>query len=261
VAGTAPVIAGEIHRLLRCAGAFDRQGRLGEERRAAPELLHQLPGVGGEVEAIVGGNPILAQGPFEAGDGAPIRLEPRGGDKNAISEPSAVGEDNAVVLRLERLGGDALPSDAFRHDGRHRAHRGVGAEDAASDEGPARLVEVPVRRLHHGDVEPWPPPKQARGGRKTGGTSAYDDHVIALGRCSRTTRGVRRRLPARVEAWFQRIEVIARSARRRQEIRRRNLCWRKSAHRLAERVPVRQKARTGASSSANATLKFAMSSS
>src|ERR1700730_18779162 len=76
VAGTAPVIAGEIHRLLRCAGAFDWHGRLGEERRAAPELLHKLPGVGGEVEAIVGGNPILAQRLFEAGDSAPIQLEP-----------------------------------------------------------------------------------------------------------------------------------------------------------------------------------------
>ena len=37
---------------------------------------------------------------------------------------------------------------------------------------------------------------------------------------------MRRRSPARVEAWFERIEVIARGARRRQEIRRRNLCWR-----------------------------------
>jgi hypothetical protein len=73
---SAPVIAGEIHRLLRCACAFDRQGWLGEERRAAPELLHKLPGVGGKVEAVVGGNPILAQGLFEAGDSAPIQLEP-----------------------------------------------------------------------------------------------------------------------------------------------------------------------------------------
>jgi hypothetical protein len=86
---------------------------------------------------------------------------------------------------------------------------------------------VPVRRLRHGDVEPRPPPKQARGGRKTGGTSADDNHVMALGRRLSTTSRVRRRLPARVEAWFQRIEVMARGARRRQESRRHNLCWRR----------------------------------
>ena len=119
------MIAGEIHRLLRCAGAFDWHGRLGEERRAAPELLHQFPGVGSEVEAIVGGNPILAQRLVEAGDGAPTQLEPRGGDKNPVGEPSAVGEHDPVVLRLESLDDAALPSDAFRHDGRHRAHRVV----------------------------------------------------------------------------------------------------------------------------------------
>jgi hypothetical protein len=117
------------------------------------------------------------------------------------------------VLRLERLYGDAQPSHAFRHDGRHRAHRGVGAEDAASNEGPAGLVEVPVRRLDHGDVEPRPSPKQARGGRETGGAAADDNHVMALSRFLRPTRRVGRRLPARVKARFQRIEVIARGAR------------------------------------------------
>jgi hypothetical protein len=96
-----PVIAREIHRLLRCAGAFDRHGRLGEERRAAPERLHQLPGVGGEIEPIVGRNAVLAQGLVEAGDGVPIQVEPGGGDQNAIGEPRAVGEDDPVVFRLD----------------------------------------------------------------------------------------------------------------------------------------------------------------
>ena len=109
---------------------------------------------------------------------------------------------------------------------------------------------MPVRRLDHGDVEPRPSPKQARGGRETARTSADDNNVMALGRCSRTTSRVRRRLPARVEAWFERIEVIARSARRRQEIRRRNLCWR------GERPQAR---RTGPSAAEGKDRRFQLS--
>src|SRR5271163_1077293 len=112
-ARTAPVIAGKVHRLLRRARAFDRHGRLGEKRGAAPELLHQLPGVWGEIEPIVGSNPVLAQGLGEAGYSFPIQLEPWGGDKNAIGEQGAIGEDNPVMLRLEGFDGDVVPSDTF----------------------------------------------------------------------------------------------------------------------------------------------------
>ena len=48
-----PVIAGQIHRLLRCARAFDRHGRLRENGAALLELLHHLPCVRRKVIAVV----------------------------------------------------------------------------------------------------------------------------------------------------------------------------------------------------------------
>ena len=39
----APVIAGQVHGLLRCAGTLDRHGWLGKQRLAAAQVLHQLP--------------------------------------------------------------------------------------------------------------------------------------------------------------------------------------------------------------------------
>ena len=40
-----PGVPGQVHRLLRRAGAFDRHGRLGEDRPAFDHLLNQLPGI------------------------------------------------------------------------------------------------------------------------------------------------------------------------------------------------------------------------
>jgi len=56
-----PLIAGEIKRLLRSAGAFDWHGGLREERAPAAKLLHKLPSVGRKVETIVGRDTVLAK--------------------------------------------------------------------------------------------------------------------------------------------------------------------------------------------------------
>jgi hypothetical protein len=46
-----PVIARQIERLLRRAGAFDRHRRLGENRLARFQALHQLPGIGRQIDS------------------------------------------------------------------------------------------------------------------------------------------------------------------------------------------------------------------
>jgi hypothetical protein len=56
-----PLIAGKIKRLLRGASAFDWHGGLREKRASAAGLMDKPPGVGREVEAIVGRDAILAK--------------------------------------------------------------------------------------------------------------------------------------------------------------------------------------------------------
>jgi hypothetical protein len=58
---TVPVVGRQIKCLLRRAGAFDRHRRLGEQRPAGLHLLHQFPGVGREVIAVVRGDAVLAE--------------------------------------------------------------------------------------------------------------------------------------------------------------------------------------------------------
>src|SRR5580693_4898873 len=74
---TLQMVGGEIDDLLRRAGAFERQRRLGEYRAAASlELLQAVPGVGDVQRGIVAADAILAERLRQARDLAQSSFTP-----------------------------------------------------------------------------------------------------------------------------------------------------------------------------------------
>eukprot|EP01137_Pigoraptor_chileana_P025191 Opistho-2@94287 len=180
-AGPLPVVAGQIHRLLRRAGAFDRHGRLGEQGGAVLQVLHQVPGVGGGLVAVVGGDAVLAERPGQAVDCGPVQGVAGRYDQGAVADRAAVLQRDLIALRLE-AGDRALDPANTRRDHRRLCPAGVlHVEHPAAHHGPAWLIVVGLARLDHHDVE-VAIAFQKRGGRgQTGRTSADNDHIGLLG--------------------------------------------------------------------------------
>ena len=77
-----PMVAREVKRLLRRAGAFDRHGWLREESTALPQPLHQLPCIPCEIGVIVRGDAVLAKSFPQTGNGVPVEFKARRSDQD-----------------------------------------------------------------------------------------------------------------------------------------------------------------------------------
>ena len=173
-----PCVARQVHRLLRCARAFDRHWRLAEDRAARFEVTHQLPGVRRKIVAIVGGHAVAAECFFEPLDLLPREPDAGSDDEQLVFDRAAVIECDPVRLRLERSG---RPADPMRALGHHAGHRATGyrcIEHAPAHHCPARLIVMFALRLDDRDVEQRSSLEQRCGGRDAPGTAADDDDVM-----------------------------------------------------------------------------------
>nr|GFD52319.1 hypothetical protein [Tanacetum cinerariifolium] len=85
-----PMIAGQVHRLLRCPGAFDGHRRLREQCAALFELLSQLPGIRRQIVTVVGRHAVAAKGFAKAVDGVPVQFQPWADHQLLVADDPAV---------------------------------------------------------------------------------------------------------------------------------------------------------------------------
>ncbi len=173
-AGASPVVAGQVHRFLRRAGAFDRHGRLREQRAPRAQAAHQRPGVGGQVEAVVGGDAVLPQRGFQALDALPGQPQAGADDQLAVPHAVPVVEGHAMGGGIDMHGAGADAAHVCRDQRVGLPHGAAGVEYAAADQRPGRLVVVGIARLDDRDVELRPAAAQARGHADAGGTATDD---------------------------------------------------------------------------------------
>ena len=190
-ARTRPAIARKIHRLLRCARAFDRHGRLGEERTAAFERADKIARIGREIIAVIGGDTVLAERFGKTRDRPPIELHPGGGDKRTVSDAAAIGEEHFIVLGREAGDGLADPVDPARHDRGHGVAGKFGAEHPCPHHRPAGLVIMKLGGVDDRDRDLAVALEQAGGGGDACAASAHDHHIIGARRARRRGQGQR----------------------------------------------------------------------
>ncbi len=175
----APVVGRQVHGLLRCARALDGTGGLGEHGVAALEVLHQLPGVGRQIETVVAGHPVLAERLGQPLDGTPVELDARSDHQEVITDALTIGQFDLVILGIEAL--DRL-GDMRRAAGQHAAQRTFRVRDVvrtAARQGPRGLVKMALGGIDDGNVEVRLLTTQPRGHADAGGT-ASDDHNCVL---------------------------------------------------------------------------------
>jgi len=162
---------------LRRARAFDRHGRLGKERAAGFEPLHQLPGIGGQIVSVIRGHAVAPERLFQPLDLCPVELEPRADDEAVVFNHPATVEDHGIVPGLERGHRGLDPVHALRNEAAHGLGRLGRLEDTAADHGPAGLVVMDFRRVDHRDPQPRHARLEARRHRDTARAAADDYHV------------------------------------------------------------------------------------
>ncbi len=173
-----PVVAGQVQRLLRCAGAFDGHGGLGKQRLAAFEVFHQLPSIGRQIVAVVGGHPVLAQRFAQAFDGAPVELDPGGHYQPLVVQQSTAFQNDRVVVGIKCRYCRLDPFHAFGDQRRHAARSLLGCEYAAADQRPAGLIIVSVGGVDNGDGNTVAAFFQAGGGRDASRAATDNQHVV-----------------------------------------------------------------------------------
>ena len=209
------MVSGEVHRFLRRTGAFDWHGRLGEERFATFELLHQFPGVGSQVKPVVGGHTIATQGVVQTFNTLPVEFQARADDQLLVLHHAAAFQNDLVVIRLE---GRYTGLDPAHIGGDHRRHGAcclACLENSTAHHGPARLVIVGIGRVDDRNVQQGAACQQAGCNRNTCGTTTDDDHVVA-GICL-----IRGRFATVRDALYQRLHVKAHLLRCFQYVRQR----------------------------------------
>ena len=98
---SAPVVTGQIERLLRRAGAFDRHRRLCEQGAALAQVAYALPGVGRVFEQVIGGDAVAAQPVAQTLHAVQMQLQARGGHQHAVADPAAVVQHHLILFRHE----------------------------------------------------------------------------------------------------------------------------------------------------------------
>ena len=171
-------VVGQVGDLLGGAGALDRHRRAGEHGVAALERLDRLPGVRGEVLAVVAAHAALAQGLREPRDLVPAELEAGGHDQHVVAEAVAGGGGDAVVIGI-KAGGAGL--DPVHPRGDQVALGAAGllqAEHSAAHQGPSGLVVVLAGGLQDRHIERRAGPLELGGHGDAGGTAADDQNLV-----------------------------------------------------------------------------------
>ena len=100
----AKAVGGQIHDFLRRAGAFDRHGRLREQRGARLGGSYAFPGVFAGIRGIIAADVVFAEGFLKPLDFVPIQLQAGANDQVIVSDHVAGAKRDAVLLRLEGFG-------------------------------------------------------------------------------------------------------------------------------------------------------------
>ncbi|MNS82847.1 hypothetical protein D3C72_1166050 [compost metagenome] len=148
-----PVIARQVQGFLWCACAFDRHWRLAEQRTAFAQVLHQLPGVGRQVIAIVGSHTISAEGFAQAIDGLPVKLQTRAHHQLLVAQQASIIQGQRLRLRVEAFDAGLDPANPGRNGRRHASRGTGGIEDSGTDHCPAGLIVMGVGRVNEGDIQ------------------------------------------------------------------------------------------------------------
>ena len=183
-----PLAARQVHRLLRCAGAFDRHRRLGEQGGAVAHVLDQPVGVGGEVETVIGRDAVLAQCLRQAVNRGPIQLDSRTDDQDVIADLLPVGCHDGIVLRVKAGGRGLDPLRPGRDQVLFLAVRELRGKGAATDHRPAGLVIMVIGGVDDGERD-FPVALQHAGGGGDAGGAATDDDNIKAAAASRWRKG------------------------------------------------------------------------
>ena len=174
-ARAAEVVVGQVHDLLGRPAALDRRARVGEQRRAAPEVAEALPGVVHGAVVVVAADAVGAEVLLQALDLAPVDLDARRDDQEVVADrPAASGRDE-VLVRAELGHGVPDPGRPLRDEVGLLPLAGPPGEDAGPDQRPERLVVVLVRGLDDGDVGPLQPAGEAGGDGDPRRAAADDD--------------------------------------------------------------------------------------
>jgi hypothetical protein len=160
------------------AGTLDRHGRLAEDGAAAMQLLHQVPGVGRQVVAVVAGDAVAAERFRQPFDAVPVELEAGAHHQLLVLDHPAAIEDDRVALGFEGRHRRLDPVHAARQHAGHRAGGGGRVEDTRTHQRPTGLVVVDVRRVDDGDVQARTACQQAGRHRDPRGAAADDDDLV-----------------------------------------------------------------------------------
>ena len=172
-----PVVGRQIHGLLRCAGAFDGHGGLGEQGNAGFEFLNQTPSIGCQIETVVARDTILTQRFSQTIDGVPVKLQARTNDQTAIGQAGLILEQDRILVGFERGHTGPNPFHLARYHDRHRSGCFSGLESAASDQGPSRLIVMHICRIDDRDVQIACALQQRGRNRDTGRAPTHNNDV------------------------------------------------------------------------------------
>nr|WP_276602756.1 hypothetical protein [Nannocystis pusilla] len=179
-AGAAEVVLGEPHDLLRGAAALHRGVRHGEDRPALAQPADEVPGAIDELEAVVAAHAVAAERGGQPVDLVPVELDPGRHHQPVVADAAAVAGDEAPLLRLKLDDGVADPRGPARDEAGLGPHGGLPGRSSAADEGPQRLVVVPIRGLDDGDVGLGERASQARRDGDAAGAAADDDDLVVV---------------------------------------------------------------------------------
>ena len=187
-ATTAPVVGGQVQGFLGRPGTLDRHGGLGKHRAPAPQLLYQLPGIGGQVVAVVGGHAVVSQGVYQALDAVPVEFDTGRNDQALVIYRPGILQGHAVVVRVESAYCGLDPVHALGNQRGGGFYRVALLENAGANQGPAGLVVMHLGGVDDGDIEVVHPRQQAGGHTDTGGPRT-DDQDIVMRRAGRALVG------------------------------------------------------------------------
>ncbi len=173
-----PVVRRQVHRLLWRSGALYRHRRLCEQGPPALELLYQLPGVGGQVKAIVGGDSVAPQAFCQPRNRVPVELDARSHHQPAIAYDATPFQHHRVVSRVEGRHCRLDPVSPARNQRRHGARCGRRLENPCPHKGPTGLVVMNVRRVDDGNRQRLVAAQQTGGAGNTPCPRPHNHHVI-----------------------------------------------------------------------------------
>ena len=143
--------------------------------------MHQLPGVRGQLELVIGRHAILAQSVAETFHRIPVQAQARAHHQRAIANAPAILQYHRLLLRLEAGNRGANPVCAMGDAAHHRTLSARPVKNAGADQRPAGLVIVLLTRLYHRNTQVWLTLQEAGSDRTTGCAATHYQHVVTLG--------------------------------------------------------------------------------